>query len=316
MAKVTCNWKRFWFSREGRCSLDDDGFPVDPESGLARYFATDAVPFESIASRQCLVLLGEPGSGKSTALQREFTIAETASASPASYALWADLREYSTGQHLSEKVFGSSTVQQWRDGTGVLHLFLDSLDESLLWIDNISVVLRAELRKLPHDRLYIRIACRSADWPAGLEKGLREMWGDDHVDVFQLMPLRKADVREAAQSAQIPPEDFLKAIVDLNVAPLAIRPVTLRFLLAAYKNGKSLPTRRGDLYLEGCKRLCEETSDTRLDSRKGRGELSADQRFEIARRLAAVTQLANRAAIWTGTRTTTSSPKTCRWAVF
>jgi hypothetical protein len=36
-----------------------------------RYYKGDVVSFESIASTPCLVLLGEPGIGKSTALDRE-----------------------------------------------------------------------------------------------------------------------------------------------------------------------------------------------------------------------------------------------------
>jgi hypothetical protein len=302
MPNLAYDWKRFWCRREGRYSLSDDGFLVDPESELARYYPTDAVPFESIASSRCLVLLGEPGSGKSTAMQREYASAETANAVTGDYALWVDLREYSTDLRLSDKVFNSLKMQQWRNGTQILRLFLDSLDESLLRIDNISDVLRGELRELPRERLQIRLACRTADWPAGLEKGLREMWGENHVDVFELMPLRKIDVSHAAKSSSIPPEDFLNAIRDMDVSPLAIRPVTLRFLMRAYGKRKSFPTGRSALYTEGCKLLCEEHSESRRDSLKGRGALSADQRFQVASRLAAVTQFSNLSAIWTGSR--------------
>jgi hypothetical protein len=302
MPKPVYDWKRFWCRREGRYSLIDDGFLVDPDSELAKYYPTDAVPFESIASSRCLVLLGEPGSGKSTAMRREYTVAETATAGTGDYALWVDLREYSTDLRLSDKVFNSLKIQEWRNGTQILRLFLDSLDESLLRIDNISDVLRGELRELPRERLQIRLACRTADWPAGLEKGLREMWGEDHVDVFELMPLRKTDVSNAAKSSGIPPEDFLKAIRDLDVSPLAIRPVTLRFLMSVYGKRKSFPTGRSALYTEGCKLLCEEHSESRRDSLKGRGALSDDQRFQVASRLAAVTQFSNLSAIWTGSR--------------
>src|SRR5271157_1958866 len=128
------------------------------------------------------------------------------------------------------------------------------------------------------------------------------MWGETNVGVFELVPLRKVDVVEAARSSGILAEPFLKAIADLNVAPLANKPVTLRFLLDAYHQGQSLPTSRAALYTEGCRRLCDEPSQSRRDAPMGRGKLTAIQRYEVASRLAAVTQFSNRYAIWTGPR--------------
>ena len=54
-----------------------------------------------------------------------------------------------------------------------MHLFLDSLDECLLRIDTIVAFLPEELKKLPVDRLSLRIACRTAVWPLLLEEELR-----------------------------------------------------------------------------------------------------------------------------------------------
>ena len=294
MPKVIYNWKRFWCPREGRVSLADDGFLVDPDSELAIYHPSDVVSFQSIAPTPCLGLLGEPGSGKSTALEREWTSVRAAISGTEDDTMWVDLREYSSDQRLSQKVFSSPQIQKWRQGAYTLHLFFDSLDESLLRIDNISDVLRSEMRDLPTARLRIRIACRTADWPASLESALSDIWGETGFGAFELVPLRKCDVIEAARSTGVNGERFLNAVIDLNVAPLAIQPVTLRFLLSAYQRGQALPANRQALYAEGCKCLCEEPI--------GQGELTASQRYEIAGRLAAVTQFANRYAIWTGRR--------------
>ena len=60
-------WKRFWCPREGEIFLTDRGYLADPDIG-GSYCNPLLVPFETIADEHCLVLLGEPGIGKSTAL--------------------------------------------------------------------------------------------------------------------------------------------------------------------------------------------------------------------------------------------------------
>src|SRR4029453_16129040 len=100
MAKHIYDWKRFWCPREGHYSLADDGFLVDPESEWARYYAGDVVSFESIEHFQCLVLLGEPGSGKTTTLEREWERIERRLAGTADVVLRFDLREFSTDLRL------------------------------------------------------------------------------------------------------------------------------------------------------------------------------------------------------------------------
>jgi predicted ATPase len=67
-------WKRFWCSRTGTISLNDNGFLLDPESEYAHYYHKDVVAFEKIQKTPCLVLLGEPGVGKTTTLNSEIKI--------------------------------------------------------------------------------------------------------------------------------------------------------------------------------------------------------------------------------------------------
>jgi len=117
MSKRTYNWKRYWCPREGQLWLLDDGFLVDPTSEAARYYKSDVVDFESIASKPCLVLLGEPGIGKSTALEREYAAVRRTVAGNGDSILRFDLGEYSTGEQLSRKVFCSPKIQKWRRST-------------------------------------------------------------------------------------------------------------------------------------------------------------------------------------------------------
>ena len=62
--------KRFLCSREGTFRLSDGGFLSDPEMKYGHILNPDVVTFESILDAKCLIILGEPGIGKSTEMKR------------------------------------------------------------------------------------------------------------------------------------------------------------------------------------------------------------------------------------------------------
>jgi hypothetical protein len=300
MALSVCPWKRFWYPRDGQASVADGGFLLDPDSEYAKYYQTDVVPFDSISDTKCLVLLGEPGIGKSTALKTEFETAKKAVVASGGRAEWFDLRDFSSEDRLKREIFDSDEVRLWQESQNTLHLFLDSLDEGLLRIDNISRVLLSVLQQLPTPRLRLRIASRPLDWQVTLEHGFVGVWGQNNVRVFQLAPLRRADVAIAAELSKIDANQFVDQVISRDVVPFAIKPVTLEFLVGVFEKGKVLPASRAELYFEGCKRLCEEQNLDRRDSLKARGNLVSSQRMAIAGRIAALTQISNRSAIWFG----------------
>ena len=300
MSRLIFPWKRFWYPRESTISLVDDGFLVDPESEYGKYYHKDVAPFDAIANSPCLVLLGEPGIGKSTALKEDFEAVKKTTEATGDIALFFDLRDYSSDERLERKVFKNSDLQAWHAGDWVLHLFLDSLDEGLSRIGNISQVILSELQALPANRLRLRIASRPADWQGSLEEGFRKFWGAANVNVFSLAPLRKRDAESAATAAGLDAESFVKALILSDVVPLAIKPVTLEFLLTTFSKNGTFPSRRTELYLEGCRRLCEESSESRNDSPKARPRLSTSQRMAVASRLASLSQLSNHSGFWMG----------------
>ena len=65
MTDLLFNWKRFWCPRGAEILLTGGGFLLDPESEFGSY-NPHVVPFEEIRNKPCLVLLGEPGIGKTT----------------------------------------------------------------------------------------------------------------------------------------------------------------------------------------------------------------------------------------------------------
>ncbi|HAX76397.1 MAG TPA: hypothetical protein DCY88_11290 [Cyanobacteria bacterium UBA11372] len=302
MSEQAYSWKRFWCPRSGSINLADGGYLGDPSSEWGQYYNPDLVSLEAIANIPCLVLLGEPGIGKSQEMENLKKYTEE-TIEQADKILELNLRSCTS---LIDDLFKDETFLAWIDSTNNLYLFLDSLDEGLLGVPNLATQLVDNFKKTKYrerlNRLYLRIACRTAVFPEILEKGLEELWGKNSVEIYELAPLRRVDVMEAAKAEGFSPDDFLKEVGQKNIVPLAIKPVTLGFLLNSYRrhNGQFPSNQRlYELYLEGCKLLCEEVNSSRRSSNR-KGNLEIDQRLIVAARIAAITILANRFAVWTG----------------
>ncbi len=290
-------WKRLWCPRGGVIPLTDGGYLADPDIG-GPSSNPHLVSFETIAEDPCLVLLGEPGIGKSNALATHVLETQQRGGAEVRY-LHFDLRAYGSEQRLQRALFDHSEVVSWQGDTSVLHLFLDSLDESLLRVDTVTDMLIEELERWPRHRLFLRIACRTADWRPTFEERLRHIWGHDAVGVFELAPLRRIDVSTAAHVEVRDPEAFLQEVDRVAAVPFAIKPITLTLLLNTYRHQGTLPSTQHEVYERGCRLLCEETNPRRQEAGLT-GNFTPEQRLHAAEHLAAVTIFANRYAVWTG----------------
>jgi hypothetical protein len=299
MADALFDWKRFWCPRGESIILTGGGFLLDPESEYGARLLPHVTIFEQTAIKPCLILLGEPGIGKTTALERHRREIEEAVGRSGETLLWRNLNAYQSDVLLMRSIFEDPSLTAWRAGAGILHLFLDSLDECLIRIDALAALLAQEFSHSPIDRLRLRVACRTAVWPTLLETQLRQSWGEEGVGVYELVPLRQRDVAEAATACGVDPQGFLEEVDRREAAALASKPVTLRFLLGAYQRHGQFPASQVELYRQGCERLCEETSPSRRAARLV-GTLAPRQRMHVAARVAALSLLCGRPAIWTG----------------
>ncbi len=298
------NWQRFWCPRSGHINLADGGYLYDPEAKWGDAYNPDLVTFSAISQIPCLILLGEPGIGKSQAIETERKKVADELKDTTDEILSLDLRSIPDTYKLDSKLFKSKKFTNWLDGEHRLHIFLDSLDECFLQIKQIATILVDELSDYHEEihRLTFRLACRTAVFPSVLEQGIKEIFGENSIGIYELAPLRRTDVIEAVKAEGIESDAFLEEVHKKSIVPLAIKPITLKFLLNTYRrhNGQFPETQRlHQLYLEGCRCLCEETNDSRLASNT-KGVLDVDQRLIVAARIAAVTVFANRFAVWTG----------------
>jgi predicted NACHT family NTPase len=306
MSDTHFHWKRFWYPRGSSLNLADDGYLPDPDSQSSRFWNKQVVSFEEISGLRALVLLGDPGMGKSTILSEQESVWKKGQHDPKEKSLFINLRSYQSEGRLADHLFESQIFKEWLAGRHALHLFLDSLDEGLLSIRVLAACLVDEFKKLPFERLYLRIACRTVEWPDLLENGLADWLGKEAVQHYVLAPLRKIDVEEAARISGLDAKLFLNQVESSAVVPFAIKPVTLKFLLSVYRKPGGLPSSQSALYLEGCRVLAAETSESRGAARY-KGELTVEQRLAVAARIAATMIFGNRNAVHNGTNSSEAS---------
>ena len=285
--------------------LSDRGYLVNPESEWGKSQNPDLLEIEAIAHLPCVVLLGEPGIGKSETIEAAKTKLAPIIKEDGGDLIYLDLHSFGSEDRLIKELFDGSQFLTWLEGDYTLHLFLDSLDECLIRLDNVTSLLAEKFRAHQDhvNRLFLRITCRTAVWQPTFEKNLRDIWGEDQVNIYELAPLRYVDVQHAANCEGIKDANvFLQEVWDKKIVPLAIKPITLGFLFSTYhrKGQFSEGQTLCDLYLEGCRILCDEDDegDPRLPGR--RGNLELDQRLIIAARIASVTVFAQRDAVRIG----------------
>lgn len=290
-----------------------EGFLYVPDGRYAAYHASPYKTLEALHNYRCLILLGEPGVGKSDTLEHTPT-------DGGGRRIYEDLGRLATQQEVRECIFEQQAFQDWLRGRHDLYLLLDNFDDCQRSVVNLKdVILRelsthlryvwvtadeysaltmlhphaqddlepyaenmadggwridlAELRKAeplssdvttflngktPESRLYLRIACRAADFPESLRRGLEKIFKT--VGVYVLAPLQQKDVAQAANVYGLNGAAFLEEVRRAGMAPLAAVPVTLNLLLYDFKEHRTFEYQNEHPFVRGGKRLCRDLS--------------------------------------------------------
>lgn len=293
-------WRRYWVPREGNLVFDHDGYLITPDSNDSPYLAkaSEVESTESLLRKQCLVLLGEPGMGKSYSIKHALELTSRGQNPPGT--LFLNLGAYSSDSLLVEKLTESPQFLKWQSDRGPLHVFLDSFDEALLRVDSVAALLAEQFLRLGSvENLFIRIASRTAEWSTFLEEKFKEKWGKSNVGIYELAPLSRQQISEAVESGGGSSTDFHEQLQANGLIPLAIKPLTLELLVRLWRSsGHHLPKTQLQLYQEGCLALCDNPEHRQTPIL--RGSLSAEERLELASVIAASLLLCNRSAVWTG----------------
>jgi hypothetical protein len=201
---------------------------------------TESVPqqLSHYFSHPAIVVLGDPGSGKSTSFE------QNAATEP--NAVFIPIRDFLTFQ-----------TDRWEGKT----LYLDGLDEQRAKSEDGRGALdriRAKLDELMRPRY--RLSCRAADWYGGSEaERLRAVSPDRKVLVLRLEHLSDADIITIASDKLPDPADFLFQAQRRGVDPLLRNPQTLELIIGEVQAGV-WPATRLDLFQKACARLLQETN--------------------------------------------------------
>ncbi|MES2770276.1 MAG: hypothetical protein V4596_14130 [Bdellovibrionota bacterium] len=290
-------WQRYVCSREGSYHTDPDGFIIDPETKYGKDLQPNLNTIEKAEESKCTIYLGEPGIGKSQILL-DTVSGKRPKADANTIIIHENLNNFGSEERLIREIFHSAEIEEWKNNGKNLYLYIDSLDECLLRVDTVSHILAREISKLPKERLFVRISCRTGVWPQYLEKELETIFPGS-LSVYEMVPLLEKDIVVACENEGVDPASFIKEVKERGVVPLAIKPVTLKFLLNTFKSKQKLADDQKTIYSVGCLQLCEEQSKSRLVSPKTKG-MEGTQKLAIAERIAILSILSNKNSIWLG----------------
>ena len=295
MTRSLYDWQRYLVPSSGSIDLDSNGFLRDPDEGFGALSNPDLLKHADLSDIAVIVVLGEPGMGKSTLLKQMELRSSAAGRTPINIDLSASGSEERLHRRLTQSDITSAGVS-----APPADLFIDAFDTGLLSIPTLSHLLTEVFNEYPETaELHIRLTCRNQVWPPILQEALESKWGKDNVKVVEMAPLCRRDAALAAEQEGLDPEGFLRQVEAHHAGVLAARPVTLLFLLRLARQHAPFPKTRVELYRQGCELLCGEANNTRQVS--GRvGNRAPAERMLIAARIAAVLLICNRESVWRG----------------
>ena len=289
-------WTRFWHKSADEPASSSVDYLPEADEEWARLAYGQYRALAELAEVPCLVLLGAPGMGKSTAVEDEKARVN----SDGQLSVVYDLKQYGSVDKLEHNIFEVSDGAAAREGKDIV-LFLDSLDEGRVVVSGLvpqlGQMLCTRLRNPElRARVKIRITCRSGDWPPSFANDLQDAFGEGSVEVWHLAQLRRSDVETAARMNGIDATALCAEIDRAGVRALAAKPVTLELLLKIYCQNSRLPPRQVDLYSQGLHLLCEDPNTWRNEEaeEKHAGRLTPGQRLAISRRIAALSVFCGR----------------------
>ena len=216
-----------------------------PSQGAGNDGLADARPLSAYRAKSAYVLLGDPGSGKSTEFKRE------------SEAL-GDAAHYVTARNFVRRDLDSRP--EWQDRI----LFIDGLDEMRAGLSDARVPLdeiRSRLERL--ETPSFRISCREADWLGPNDRrSLEEVSPDSAITVLLLDRLSDEAARELLGAHVSGRADvFEDEARRRGLGGMLGNPQALKMLADAVEHGGAWPESRLETLDLACRKMATEHND-------------------------------------------------------
>ena len=274
-------WQRYWVKHDGEYLPSHLGYLLRPTPEKRFNLQRDVVTYDQVAARPFIALMGETGSGKTDAIAEIGHSLEDAGQN----VQYIDLGIVDTSDALRRELDTSKGLVE--DGKEVTLLF-DQYEVSGLG-ENTDQYIEHALSLFPLGRTKVRLGCRSGSWTAETERQFLKLWPD--LLALEICPLTRDDVTLALSSLDGNAPDLLDRLEDRELAPLLLRPVTLRLIISMLERGDDVSSLTiTEVYQRGLAKLVRPSP--------GRQHTLEDvERLAVARRIAAASIFCRRPII-------------------
>ena len=203
----------------------------------------ESKPFSVFFDKSAVIVLGDPGAGKTTSLREAARIEHNAAL-------------------VSVRDFLALSTQRWAYKT----LYLDGLDEQRAKTRDGSAVLDQIRTKLDQlGRPVFRLSCRAADWFGSSDADrLRLLSSDGSITVVRLEALSEDNIQAIASEYVQDPVEFIEEARNRQIYDLLLNPQTLILILKVVGQGL-WPKTRAELYQKACEILGREINPEHTD---------------------------------------------------
>jgi hypothetical protein len=227
--------------------------PLDRRVAIRTHGETAVQPLSQLRDKPYLVLLGEPGAGKSTSLRYE-ALAEGGEV--------VTCREVMNGAPLSSsRTAYLDALDEYRSG--------DNSKDKLLQLAN--AMSAGNIRRW-------RLTCRAEDWRDVADiNAMRRSANNEPIIVVHLLPLNEEEARDVlAVLRESDPKKFIQEAHDRGASAFLENPLSLRLLHSAIVSNGVWPTTRFELFNRAIWALAHEHDPERAtDPRPSADEIIA-----------------------------------------
>ena len=234
--------------------------------------------YEILRFNQPVVILGDPGMGKSV-------LARTLGECPGMTCI-------SAGTFV-RRADGASLVSEGG------RIIVDGLDEMASSVPGDAVDRVLSKLSAIHNPLFI-LTCRQADWLGAADRvEIERDYGQD-VLILHLQPFTRDDAREflSQKFPEVDADQILNYLANRGLEDIYRNPLTLRMLGETAREAGDLPDSRAELFKRACKLMLREESE--LQQNKPHAHRSQDELLLAAGAICATQLLCDREGVYTG----------------